>query len=478
MGRYNWRTKKYEHSDPNDIHKIASAIAGIEEKRRESNERVAMGQEDKDVLAPDITGKKRLRTASDDGDEERDVLDIDDKVMEDTPTMRQIEAEKPLSVSNLPDKQQATGEMARRELFKDEDGDDVMGPMALKSSGTQTTDGTMNLMQRVKVIPRNPELHPWTEQRTCVLPVTFYLSMNMLNHKEPVKLKIRVNNHYDILKNSTLVKQTVNTERARGLSNDYAYQLPFHGHHDGSMNGNELIPFPCTVKGSNAETSTESSHGTHNAAELRPAMRTYLQNVKLLSKLEQYTSVQEAAGTVGLIPTDKPLDQALKWGLTEHNIHPRNVNTENSDYVIIDGTWTPMKAQQLNVFNDEDKKVWIPAADQNPSLVEDLTILAYKHDMFPVAPRVTRSYKVGETTVAVGESSAIESSYRQFHRYGSPCINLKIELKYYCVYKDLKRDLRYPHYTDTDRSVATLHDLFQKPRLPEYVPNSSPNTER
>lgn len=125
MGRYNWRTKKYEHSDPNDIHKIASAIAGIEEKRRESNERVAMGQEDKDVLAPDITGKKRLRTASDDGDEERDVLDIDDKVMEDTPTMRQIEAEKPLSVSNLPDKQQATGEMARRELFKDEDGDDV-----------------------------------------------------------------------------------------------------------------------------------------------------------------------------------------------------------------------------------------------------------------------------------------------------------------------------------------------------------------
>jgi hypothetical protein len=406
-----------------------------------------------------------------------------------------------LSVSNLPDKEQATGTMARRELFpNDEEPEDE--PMDLALRGTKEgVAATMNQMQRVKVIPRNPELHPLTEQRTCVLPVTFYLSMNMLNHKTPVPLKIRVNNHYDILKNSTLTAQVVNTSRNRGLSNDYAFQLPFLNDSTGSMNGPELIPFPCTVVGTTAATATTSSHGNHVVDEFRPAMRTYydrvwrayanykteykisilnahnhledLQNVKLLTKLEQYTSTQAGTGNTGLIPQDRPLDQAMKWGLTEHNIEPRNVNTNSSDYTIINGTWTPMKAQQLNVFNDEDKKVWIAAGAENGLVVEDLTILGYKHDMFPVAPRVTRDHEYGTEYNADG--TTVSKRFQQFTPYGAACINLKVELKYYCVYKDLKRDIRYQHYGDEDRSLMMLHDLYQKPRNPEYVPNTSPN---
>jgi hypothetical protein len=359
----------------------------------------------------------------------------------------------------------------------------------------------MNQMQRVKVIPRNPELHPMTEQRTCVLPVTFYLSMNMLDHKAPVALKLRLNNHFDILKNSTLTAQAVNTSRNKGLSNDYAFQLPFLNDSTGSQNGNELIPFPCTVIGSTAATATTSSHGVHSTAELRPALRTYyervwrayanykteykisiingnnqiedLQRVKLFTKLEQYTTTQAGAGNAALIPQDRPLNEALKWGLTEHNINPRNVNTDSSDYTIIDGVWTPVKAQQLNVFNDEDKKVWIKSDGENATLVEDLTILGYKHDMFPVAPRVTRDHEYGTEYNAAG--TTVSGRFQQFTAKGASCINLKIELKYYCVYKDLYRKIRYPVYTDTDDVLFSVHDLYQKPRLPEYVPNTSPN---
>lgn len=495
-----------------------------------------MGQEDKEQRGyrPRAPGKEKLRRF-DDNREPRALKDITmekektrptgkaeraaiieqrRKGEQDTPTITPQEvtpvtnkraAETSLSVSNLRDKKQAKptntalAARLRTDIMEIDDGEpEQQGFMALGAPDGGTS-GSLGRMQRVQVIPRQPELLPWTEQRTACLPLTMYFSLNMMDHKAPVVMKIRLNNHYDILKNSTLTAQTVNTGRSKGLSNDFALTLPFHTDTTGIQNGSELIPFPCTVRGSTASTATTSSFGTHNASELRPAGRTYydrvwkayanykteykitvlnaagsmhdLEHVTLLSKLERYTT---STGSDRLIPQDAPLNEARKWGLTEHRIEPRNVNTQTSDYTIIDGVWTPTKPQQLNVFNDEDIKVWQVAGNECAGgHVDDLTILGYKHDMFPVAPRVIRSHETEET---YSHADNTQTSYtKQWVKTSKPCINIRVDLKYYVVYKDLVRAIRYPKYTDNDECMLAIHDQYQKPRTPEYVPNTSPN---
>jgi hypothetical protein len=509
MGRYNWRTRKYEHSNPDDIEKIDDAIKNLREQRQISNERVAMGQEDKGErnYRPRAPGKQQARLRGASEDEElavglmKNVIPREKRKENDfeTPANKQPKTSAPdQSVSNLPSKAQAEGTMAKRQLFED-DVEMEEEPMSLasRSVGTQTSN-SQNQMQKVRVIPRQPEMGPITEQRTVCLPLTFYLSLNQLNQKSAVCLRIRMNNHYDILKNTTLTAQVVNTGRNKGVSNDYAFELPYNTDTTTSLNGPELIPFPTTVKGTVGSSATTSSSGTHDTAELRPAWRRYydrvwsayanykteykisilnaanhtkdLSKVQLLTKQEQYT---QSTGASRLIPSDAPLAEALTWGLTKHNIDPRNVNSETSDFTVIEGVWTPMKAEQLNVFNDEDKKVWFPSDNENPLMTEDLTILAYKHDMYPVAPRVIRTHETQET---YNHSNSEQSAYtKQWMDKGTSNINLKIDLKYYVVYKDLKREWRYPRYTDNDAAALNVHDQYQKPRVPEYVPNSSPN---
>ena len=290
----------------------------------------------------------------------------DDDLIEETPQTTQA------SQSNwTPGEEPVLNRLAsaRREL--DMDGGDV--PMAAANAENPPARGTAKMV--TMPMYRTPEYNPFTECRTAKLPCTFYLSINYLNHASPNgngnPLRIRLNSPYDILKGTTLTKQTVSTTRARGISNDYAL---FRAGNINQDNAARLIPFPVSIHGPTAATDTESSYGDlTNADSITPAFRPYyfrnwqawaplstnyrvtilnaanqeqdLASVKLFSVKEQYTSNQGESGN--LIPTgaNVAISDIINWpNVVEHNIDPRNMNTSSSDYVVMEGTWTPNRS--------------------------------------------------------------------------------------------------------------------------------------
>lgn len=411
---------------------------------------------------------------------------------------------------------------ARRSLNMEGDNGDV--PMAAaRAEGAPARNGTAKMV--TMPMYREPEYNPLTETRTCKLPLTMYLSLNRLNHMRPngnaEPLRLRLNSPYDILKGVTLQTQVISTSRAEGISNDYAMSLKGT---DVYENGPYLIPFPTTIVGSTPATETQSSYGSltlHDA--VKPANRAYyfrnwtawaplktdykitilnaanqeqdLSQVKFFTTKEQYTSVQGQSGS--LVPM-APLEAALRFpNLTEHNVHPRNMNTNSSDYVVMSGSWTPNSIRTLNVFNEEDVRVWnqtglgagIPEMD--PMNYECLTIMAYKHDMFPVAPRKDIEFEVSTTTTDVlgpvtwsGDplvpqpatfvsKTGITRSYLQENR---PNLNLKIEMEFTVQVRDLGRNRRYLLNSDSlDTPLFVLGDLLQSPNTRELVPSTNHN---
>lgn len=422
-----------------------------------------------------------------------------------TPNMQRATSEDH-SVSNLPGKGERrpanpTTMSSRRRLNMGEaeggeGGDDpMMGNALVAFNANGATEASMSQIQKIPVIPRQPELGIFTEQRTACLPVTIYLSMNQLATSAPVAMRIRLNNHVNILEKTTLTKQTVNTERARGVSNDYAVRFPHT-----LTNWTHLVPFPHTVVGATAPTATESSFGAINDDAVAPAWRAFyhgcwqaysnykteykitilnaandkedLSHVKLFSKTERYTASTGESGN--LIPRDAPIGDMLQWGATQHSIHPRNVNTESSDYTVIDGVWTPNSVKQLNVFNDEDVKTWYAtgtsaAPAQNDKVFDHLTVMAYNHDMYPIAPRQPENAIVGS------ESGDGGRDFRELKTPSQTSINMRIDLKYYVVFKDLARHLRYPKYNDSNVTLLTVDNIKQYPREQELVPIDTAN---
>ena len=472
--KWNWRERKFETIDPNAIHDIDDAI----QKLRDDQESTEMAVD----IVRSLRGSEETKS-------------------EETPDVQAAERQ-PLSVSNLQDKQQVednTRNMSvKRKLNMDEEPTDE--PMMLAASSETGQPSSVNQAQRVPVIPRQIEMGPFTEQRTVCLPITFYLSMNRLEQTSPVALRIRLNNHFNILKDQTLTAQTIESARAKGVSNDYAMRLPYAKDFLGTNNDSFLVPFPTTVVGATAATATTSSFGTVPDANLVPKYRGYyntnwqayanyktdykitilnaaeqradLQHVKLFTTTTQYTA---STGMSGNLPPEGTLADVMQFpNFTEHNVAPRNVNTESSDYVVIKGTWTPASVKKLNVFNDEDIKTWYSKLGENDLVTEQLHIWAYKHDMFPVGPRATTNYFTGSTGTITPETT---NGYTgDFIPRGNTHINLKVELKYYVVYKDLERNVRYTRENDANNTLLQINDLKQTPRVREFVPNNTANT--
>lgn len=424
--------------------------------------------------------------------------------------------------SKFPRLREARQNRAARALNMEGDNGDV--PMAaVRAEGVPASRGTAKMV--TMPMYREPEYNPLTETRTCKLPLTIYLSLNRLNHMRPngnaAPLRLRLNSPYDILKGVTLQTQVVSTARAEGISNDYAVSMKGT---DVYENGAYLVPFPTTVVGPNAATNDQSSYGSLTLQDtVQPANRAYyfrnwtawaplktdykitilnaanqesdLSQVKFFTTKEQYTSVQGDAGS--LVPMG-PLEAALRFpNLTEHNVHPRNMNTNSSDYVVMSGSWTPNSVRTLNVFNEEDVRVWNKTglgagiAEMDPMNYECLTIMAYKHDMFPVAPRKDTEFEVSTTTTDVlgpvsvtgspwtpqpatfVSKTGIQRAYLQENR---PNLNLKIEMDFTVQVRDLGRNRRYLLNSDTlDTPLLVLGDMLQIPNTRELVPSTGHN---
>ena len=469
--KWNWRERRFETIDPNVIDDIDDAI----QKLRDDQESTEMAVE----IARSLRGTEETKS-------------------EETPDIQNAERQA-LSVSNLPDKEQVQeprNMSVKRKLNMDEEPAPEDVPMLAMSEAGPTS--SLNQKQTTAVIPRQVEMSPFTEQRTVCLPLTFYVSMNRLEHTTPSVLRFRLNNHWNVLKDQNFVAQTVSTIRTKGVSNDYAMRLPFE---KDPWNDAYLVPFPTSLTGSTPATATTSSFGSVNDSNIVPKYRGYyegcwqayanykteykvtilnaaeqradLQHVKLFTTTTQYTQSQ---GTTGNLPPDNATlaDMINFPNFTEHNVAPRNVNTESSDYVVLKGTWTPNSTKQLNVFNDEDVKTWYPTKNENNTLWEQFTIYAYKHDMYPVAPRVTSEFFTGATGTVSPEATTGLTGV--FIPRGNTHINLKVELKYYVVYKDLDRAIRYTTSGDANNTLLSIDHLKQTPRTREFVPNTSPNT--
>jgi hypothetical protein len=426
------------------------------------------------------------------------IADADEVLAESEQTPETETSSQPnLTATRHPRLKAARETRAARQLNMDGSGDNE--PMAVR--GSEEPAGVGMMMQKVQPIYRQPEFNVFTETRTVRCPVTFYLSMNRLNHAVPVSLKLRLNMPYDIMKDNTLQVQTVNQPRAQGLSNDYALRR----HNNSQENGSYLIPFPTTVVGDTAAiVAATSSHGTVSPDRLYPANRNFyfrnwqawtplstdyritilnaaesiddLQHCKLFTTMEQYTANN---GFDDQVPTAQPLSDVLNYPfMTQHTVDPRNVNTSTSDYVLISGTWTPTSIPKRNVFNDQDIKIWNktggavgPIPEMDPLVQEQLTILAYKHELFPVAPRTDQELE----TARFDQSGAPVT--KQFDRWpqGATNINLRIDLSYVVQVRDLPRYLRYVNANTADSALFYMNDLKQMPRIREFIGTGNPS---
>jgi hypothetical protein len=421
-----------------------------------------------------------------------------------TPSMMEKRAKPTLSVSNLPRKaeprpvHQGLAQRLQTDLMQadaEANMDDSRMAQALRS-GEGGGESSQNQAQRVQVIPRQPEMGFFTEQRTAVLPFTFYCSMNMLDQTAPVVLRIRLNNHWNILKDTTLVTQAVNGVRNKGVSNDFCCYFP-NGQYS-RTNNTYLVPFPNSIVGPSAATATNSSFGVPADGNTIPAWRFFyernwqaysnyktevkitalnaaetaadLNHVRLFTCTEKYTTGQSNSQ---LAPTDATLFDANHWPfMTKRTIQPRNVNTSTSDYTILQETWTPNSVQKLNVFNDEDIKTWYPTTAQNGDLTECLTIMGYKHDLFPVGPRTA---EFNRTESLINASDVITGYAQEFQPPTNASINLKVELKYHIVYKDLPNSMRYWKSGQANDPLLYRNETAQIPTTREFVPNNATN---
>lgn len=326
---------------------------------------------------------------------------------------------------------------------------------ALTSTGSSNGTGETQLSPYPRI-----QRNPFTETLTCALPVTFYLSMNVVDKTTPVFLKIGLNSPYDILTGNTLVAQTINTTKVKGLSNCASKEISTVNHATFTLNNQ----FPTTVVGATAATATVTSSGAITDSQVVPNYRSIYERIyESYHTIEtkwrvtaEYGSNEGNAGatmfieydaftgssTGQVLPTTKSYQHYKKWNsIGSHRFGARylaNAATESFSNTW-DGTWRPGQIAR-NTRNDEDIKGWYPTgAAPSPIWTEQLVMLAMGDDF---------------------SSSTAES-----------CFNLRVDLEYLVQFKDLKAALRYPAVGDTGTNIITIpNDIFQRPFLVELVP--------
>ena len=334
------------------------------------------------------------------------------------------------------------------------------GGKTTESSALRTADASMaggpNGTGETPVsmgVPR--ELGIFTETRTAILPLTYYVSLNNITDVTAVVWKIRLNCPYNNCIGNQLIVQTTGATRNRGPSNDLAQAI--------STNSSTLYAFPATLVGSVPETATTGSYGTVTADQCKPAWlgwyekiyesyhtmetdyRVTIMNTAIndrtsaivLETMDTYTD----SSTGNVTPTDAELHEILHWrNIKHHRITDKNDENRNNDTVVIQGKWKPGQLLH-NTVNSEDIKAWYPTGAEpgspNSTWVEQLTLLTYKDEMM----RST----------------------------GPLNLNMKVELRYVVQFKDLIQSARYSSFNDTDVTLSFPSDTWQTPQVQETI---------
>ena len=364
---------------------------------------------------------------------------------------------------------------------------------AKAGSNVMTNQAYQTPISKVTTIERNY----FTETKTVSLPLTVYLSMNMLNQKASVPLYIRLNHPYDIFKDNTLTKQSLQTNttlfRQRGLSNDRATQrrqarsvagVNYDDSQNYLTNVNQLLPFPTTLIGSTAADTTNAttrftSSGTIAADKVRfpyqnwyGAMYQYMTTLSTNYKITMLNCngdqidnkacffISEDSYSTGGNTRDNgcfPADLPFPIAKSQTNVKTRFVTSadtrsgHNAESTIIEGTWTPNRFKK-DIANDGEIKTWIPT--NTAQTVSSGQATGY----------ITADSGFVEMPTFWYEGLGIFGYSEEMGTNLQPCINLKIDLEYIVQFKDLRKNLRYPRSDETTQTILSSRMVYQRPR--------------
>lgn len=312
-------------------------------------------------------------------------------------------------------------------------------------------------------LSHKPERGVFTETRTALLNHTAFFSMNKVDKSEPVVLRVRLNAPYSIYDDNTLVAQTINVAKLKGLSNCQSSEISANNYTTFTASNN----FPTVIVGATAKMPTFTSAGAITDTAAIPAWRTYYEAIyESYSTIScdytiyfEYSNNDPSAGssifidkdaytassTGNVIPTSSvALQNYLVWKrVQQKRFGPRYTTgagvAETTHHHTIKGRWTPGSIAK-NTRNEEDIKTWYATgAGPTPNWVENLVLLGMA-DTF-------------------GTSSS-ESNF-----------NIRVDLEYTVQFKDLKAHLRYPNSTDPIKQILTMPAMgIQVPYVTETVP--------
>lgn len=303
------------------------------------------------------------------------------------------------------------------------------------STGTQETPVMLNTRW---------ELGVFTETRSAILPLRFYVSMNTLSSVYGVALNLRLNAPYN-LTTTSMVSQTAGSTRIKGVSVDAPP--------DGVTNtATQLQGYTTAITLPTGQTLTTSGSGVPAGADLKPAWRQWYEklydsyHVVKTEYRVKFRNARSAIDTDAVVYYDYDVSTANNTG----NTMPTNVLQEyyktwkhveqvkvapkaqanGERYVAqIEGTWVPGSIAK-NTVNATDIKTWYTTgAAPTPAWTEQLSMIAFLRN---------------------GASATTH-------------LDVEIEVAYYVQFRDLKDTVRYPYAGMTNIDLTTPNDNIQVP---------------
>ena len=306
------------------------------------------------------------------------------------------------------------------------------------ANGTGETPVTEN-------VPR--ELGVFTETRTAILPLRFFLSLTQLGTGINNNiLKIRLNSPYNILRDTTFVNETEGLAPAGGPQTTQAQ--PYSATLPAIFQGYETTLIPAVPP-----TANTSGSGVVADANLKPAWRGWYEKIyesyhTIETKYKVTLYNQElrpgqraivyedydtytASSSGNIMPTtNERFYYNTQWKRVKSHILAERNNPTNEPWIkTIEGTWKPGMLAK-NTVNAEEIKAWYATgAEPSPQWVENLVLVGFN-----------------------------DTTSTEFVN-----INIMVELQYHVQFKDLKESFRYPQSTNPTIALNTPGDIMQVP---------------
>ena len=305
-------------------------------------------------------------------------------------------------------------------------------------------DGGTGTQETPVLLNTRWELGVFTETRSAILPLRFYLSMNKLDSVQGVAFNLRLNAPYN-LTTTAMVSQTAGATRVKGVSVDAPP--------DGLTNtSTQLQGYTTGITLATGQALTTSGSGVPPDVDLHPAWRLWYQklydsyHVVKTEYRVKFRNARSAIDTDAVVYYDYDVSTANNTG----NTMPTNLGQEyyktwkhvqqvkvapkaqanGEKYVAkIEGTWVPGSIAK-NTVNATDIKTWYTTgAAPTPAWTEQLSMVAFLR----------------------GGASATTH------------LEVEVDVAYYVQYRDLKDTVRYPYAGMPNIDLTTPNDNIQVP---------------